>query len=63
MDIVNVAGAAQMMKISQTRQVLATTLMKQAADQQSQIATLLEQNAQQQSPPTGDPEFSFSTYA
>lgn len=63
MDISSIAGAAVLMKASQTQQVMSATLMKQAAEQQNRMASLLAAlvgTAAQTVPDSGS---AFSTYA
>jgi hypothetical protein len=63
MDISSIAGAAVLMKASQTRQAMSVTLMKQAAEQQSQIASLLAMLVGTTAQPVSDSSYGFSTYA
>jgi len=71
MDTSAISGSSMLLRSEQTRQVLSTTMIKQAADQQNMMADLLAQNAQnaqnaRQAPQPaakGSNGFSFSTYA
>lgn len=63
MDMSTIAGAALLMKSSQTRQAIGMTLMKQAAEQQTAVVAMLQQNAQAASLASADSGYGFSTYA
>lgn len=65
MDTSSISGSSLLPRNEQARQVLSTTMMKQAADQQNMIADLLAQNARQAPQPAAKSSngFSFSTYA
>lgn len=63
MDMSTIAGAALLMKSSQTRQAIGTALMKQAAEQQSALVAMLQQSAQAASQASAAPGYGFSTYA
>lgn len=62
MDISSIAGAAVLMKTSQTQQAMSAVLMKQAAEQQSQIASLLASFVGTAAQPVADSSYGFSTY-
>lgn len=63
MDISSIAGAASMMRSSQTQQALSTAMVKMNAQQQDQMANMLAQNAKQAAQPVKNENSSFSTYA
>lgn len=68
MDTSSISGSSLLLRSEQTRQVLSTTMIKQAADQQNMMADLLAQNARnaRQTPQPAAKSingFNFSTYA
>lgn len=65
MDASTIAGSSLLVRSEQTRQLLSTTMLKQAATQQDQVANMLAQNVRQAPQPTAkdDRGFGFSTYA
>ncbi len=63
MDITTIAGAALLMKASQTQEVMSAALMKQAAEQQTQMASMLAQLVGTAAQPVPDSSYGFSTYA
>lgn len=65
MDTSSISGSSLLLRSEQTRQVLSTTMIKQAADQQNMMADLLAQNARQTPQPAAKSvnDFNFSTYA
>lgn len=63
MEVSSVAGAASMMKTSQTQQALSASMIKMNADSQNQIAEMVKKNVQQMPQPAQNSGQGFSTYA
>ena len=63
MDMSSIAGAALLMKASQTQEAMTVALMKQAAEQQTQVASMLAQLVGTAAQPVPDSSYAFSTYA
>ena len=63
METSSIAGAALLMKTSQTQAAMSTSMIKMAAKQQDQMADMLAQNAKQAPQPAASSGYKFSTYA
>ncbi|WP_041532280.1 hypothetical protein [Pelobacter propionicus] len=63
MDMSSIAGAALLMKASQTQEAMSVALMKQAAEQQTQVASMLAQLVATAAQPVPDSSYAFSIYA
>lgn len=63
MDVTSIAGAASLMKSSQTQQALSASMIKQNADAENQIASMIQNNSKQAPQAVKSPDYGFSTYA